>query len=134
VRCFGTPLITLCSNSVEHALIFGGPKLMLALQASFPNPFYVCDGTYCCCHCINTGSPISFSSLILNAISSTEIDAALDTVNVQKLAELLRDQSSQSTTQFLVVSHRPEMWDIAKYLVGVYELERSAQIISCRFE
>lgn len=81
-------------------------SLMLALQLSFPSPFYVCD----------------------------EIDAALDTVNVARLAALLRDQSRETETQFLVVSHRPEMWEASGFLVGVYERAGSAQAVVCSFQ
>ncbi|TMW60863.1 hypothetical protein Poli38472_000905 [Pythium oligandrum] len=80
-------------------------SLMLAFQASFSCPFYICD----------------------------EIDAALDTINVSKLGKLLLQQSEKTKTQFLIVSHRPEMWELCSYLVGIYERDHSACAIACHF-
>lgn len=57
------------------------------------------------------------------------MDAALDTYNVHKVARLLHKQSKDSATQFIIVSHRPEMWKECEYFVGVYEREHSAEII-----
>lgn len=100
---------------------------MLAFQVSFPCPFYLydgmCDRSYV--HLLLQGTHIS--------TLATEIDAALDTVNVAKLGSLLRSQSLDAGTQFLVVSHRPEMWNLCASLVGVFERNGSAHTVACQF-
>nr|CCA16488.1 Structural maintenance of chromosome putative [Albugo laibachii Nc14] len=76
-------------------------SLILAFQMTYPCPIYICD----------------------------EMDASLDTYNVHKVAQLLHKQSKDTDTQFIIVSHRPEMWKNCVYFVGVYEREHSAEII-----
>jgi len=49
-----------------------------------------------------------------------EIDAALDVVVVSNLAKLLQSKARTSNTQFLVVTHRPEMISHAEKLLGIY--------------
>ncbi|GAB4817139.1 hypothetical protein N2152v2_004185 [Parachlorella kessleri] len=46
-----------------------------------------------------------------------EVDCALDTVNAGRLADYIR---SRSDTQYLVVSHKPQVYEKADSLVGVY--------------
>lgn len=62
---------------------------------------------------LHAASPTSF--LILD-----EIDAALDTIKVVRLAKILRETALQSGTSVVVVSHRQEMWDQSTALFGLY--------------
>ncbi|EQC33706.1 hypothetical protein SDRG_08810 [Saprolegnia diclina VS20] len=79
-------------------------SLLLSFQASFVCPVFICD----------------------------EIDAALDTYNVERLGKLL--VAAAAKTQFIVVSHRAEMWNQAHALVGVYSVGREGSaILPCRF-
>ncbi|PRW44928.1 nuclear condensin complex subunit isoform A [Chlorella sorokiniana] len=65
--------------------------LCFALQAAFPSPFYFFD----------------------------EIDASLDTVNAGRVAEYIAAQRA-SGAQYIVVSHKPQVYEQAGCLVGVY--------------
>ena len=67
-------------------------SLSLSIQRLFPSPFWIMD----------------------------EIDAALDVVVVSNLAKLLQSKARSSNTQFLVVTHRPEMISHAEKLLGIY--------------
>lgn len=78
----------------------GGEKALTALALVFsiqkylPAPFYALD----------------------------EVDASLDTMNVERIAEMVRKQSS--STQFLVVSHRRPMIEAANRTLGVTQKEK----------
>jgi len=78
----------------------GGEKALTALALVFsiqkylPAPFYALD----------------------------EVDASLDTMNVERIAEMVRKQSSD--TQFLVVSHRRPMIEAANRTIGVTQKEK----------
>ena len=78
----------------------GGEKALTALALVFsiqrylPAPFYALD----------------------------EVDASLDTMNVEKIAEMVKKQSSD--TQFLVVSHRRPMIEAANRTIGVTQKEK----------
>ncbi|EFN58450.1 hypothetical protein CHLNCDRAFT_19988 [Chlorella variabilis] len=83
--------------------------LCFALQAAFPSPFYFFD----------------------------EIDCALDTVNAARVADYIASQQQQeagdgqgSAAQFLVVSHRPQVYERAGCLVGVYSCGRASHAIT----
>ena len=77
----------------------GGEKALTALALVFsiqkylPAPFYALD----------------------------EVDASLDTMNVERIAEMVKKQSSD--TQFLVVSHRRPMIEAANRTIGVTQKE-----------
>ena len=78
----------------------GGEKALTALALVFsiqrylPAPFYALD----------------------------EVDASLDTMNVERIADMVKKQSSD--TQFLVVSHRRPMIEAANRTIGVTQKEK----------
>ena len=78
----------------------GGEKALTALALVFsiqkylPAPFYALD----------------------------EVDASLDTMNVERIAEMVKKQSAD--TQFLVVSHRRPMIEAANRTIGVTQKEK----------
>ena len=78
----------------------GGEKALTALALVFsiqkylPAPFYALD----------------------------EVDASLDTMNVERIAEMIKKQSAD--TQFLVVSHRRPMIEAAVRTIGVTQKEK----------
>ena len=78
----------------------GGEKALTALALVFsiqkylPAPFYALD----------------------------EVDASLDTMNVERIADMVKKQSSD--TQFLVVSHRRPMIEAASRTLGVTQKEK----------
>lgn len=55
-----------------------------------------------------------------------EIDASLDTLNTEKLSKLLQKMPSQ----FICVSLRPNMYESANELIGVYQLNNTSKTIS----
>jgi chromosome segregation protein len=61
-----------------------------------------------------------------------EIDAHLDPYNAERLADLLRGQSSNS--QFIVISLRDVVIDRAEQLFGVYIQQGISQIVSTKME
>ena len=73
---------------------------IIALQSIYPMPFYMFD----------------------------EIDAHLDIVNTQRLAELLRERSRNS--QFIVISLKDTTISRAERVYGVYVQEGSSQVVS----
>lgn len=68
--------------------------LVFAIQKYLPAPFYALD----------------------------EVDASLDTMNVERIADMVKKQSSN--TQFLVVSHRRPMIEAANRTIGVTQKEK----------
>ena len=54
--------------------------------------------------------------------SFDEVDANLDGLNVEKLAEMIKNQSEN--TQFVVVSHRKPMIESANRTIGVTQKEK----------
>lgn len=78
----------------------GGEKALTALALVFsiqkylPAPFYALD----------------------------EVDASLDTMNVERIADMVKKQSTN--TQFLVVSHRRPMIEAASRVIGVTQKEK----------
>lgn len=78
----------------------GGEKSLTALafvfaiQRYMPSPFYAFD----------------------------EVDANLDTLNVEKIASMVKNQSKE--TQFIVVSHRKPMIEAANRTIGVTQKEK----------
>ena len=48
------------------------------------------------------------------------VSADLDTAVVASVAEFINEMASQDDVQVVIVSHRPEMYESAKQLVGVY--------------
>jgi chromosome segregation protein len=78
----------------------GGEKALTALSFVFaiqkymPAPFYAFD----------------------------EVDASLDSINVEKLANIVQSQSD--STQFIVVSHRKPMIESADRTIGVTQKEK----------
>lgn len=87
------------SNNKLGALS-GGEKALTALALVFsiqrylPAPFYALD----------------------------EVDASLDTMNVERIADMVKKQSSD--TQFIVVSHRRPMIEAASRTIGVTQKEK----------
>ena len=87
------------SNNKLGALS-GGEKaltalaLVFAIQKYLPAPFYALD----------------------------EVDASLDTMNVERIADMIKKQSID--TQFIVVSHRRPMIESAQRTIGVTQKEK----------
>ena len=77
-------------------------KLILAMQDIFPSPFYIMD----------------------------EVDAALDTSTAERLGQLLKLKASTTDTQFILVSHRPELMESAFRIIGIYLLHDMPTSIS----
>ena len=81
-------------------LLSGGEKALTALSFVFaiqrymPAPFYAFD----------------------------EVDASLDGINVEKLANIVQTQAE--STQFIVVSHRKPMIESANRTIGVTQKEK----------
>ena len=71
---------------------------IFALQYTKPSPFYVLD----------------------------EIDAALDKLNSQRMAELIRNLSK--TSQFIVVSHNDYVISKADVIVGIAKYKGSSKV------
>ncbi len=61
-----------------------------------------------------------------------EIDAHLDPSNVERLGELLAEESEKS--QFVVITLKPEMVSKADRIYGVYGLEGSSHVVSTTFK
>jgi len=59
-----------------------------------------------------------------------EIDAALDSRRTQALAAYIRAQSFQS----IFISHRPQMLDVSRQLIGTYSLCGASQSAALAFE
>eukprot|EP00752_Nemacystus_decipiens_P016359 g14628.t2 len=78
-----------------------GLALNLATQAVRPAPLYLMD----------------------------EIDSALDTHKVRRVAMLLADRAKSGNEQCIVISHRPEMHARGSHLVGVYHCEGTARTV-----
>ena len=73
----------------------GGEKsLVFAIQKYLPAPFYALD----------------------------EVDANLDGINVERLADIIQEQAKN--TQFIVVSHRKPMIESANRTIGVTQKEK----------
>ncbi|MGQ9469830.1 MAG: AAA family ATPase [Nitrososphaerales archaeon] len=89
----------------ESTSISGGEKtitalaFILSIQSVYPSPFYLFD----------------------------EIDAHLDAVNVERLAELLRERSKQS--QIILVTLKPPMIARASAIYGVYNEDGLSKVI-----
>ena len=66
--------------------------LSLAFQRLYPSPLYIFD----------------------------EVDASLDIVAVERLAKFILRHSMQSHSQFIVVSLRPEFYQLAPVLIGAH--------------
>jgi structural maintenance of chromosome 1 len=81
-------------RGIDH--LSGGEKtmaavaLLFAVQSVFPAPFIVLD----------------------------EVDAALDSVNVQRVADYIRSRASDQL-QFIVISHKASLYERSSGLVGV---------------
>jgi chromosome segregation ATPase len=71
----------------------------------FPQPFYVLD----------------------------EVDAALDTVKVDRLAKLLRKRADEHGSQFVVISHRPALPEAADRIIGVYQCDSTSRTAAMDF-
>ncbi|GMH36925.1 hypothetical protein BSKO_04798 [Bryopsis sp. KO-2023] len=56
-----------------------------------------------------------------------EIDCALDTTNAVRVADYIQKQSS---AQYIVVSHKPQVFERAGCLVGIYSAGGSAAAIT----
>ena len=87
-------------HPVSLKALSGGEKtitalaFVLAIQKYMPAPFYAFD----------------------------EVDANLDTMNVERIADMLKTQSKN--TQFIVVSHRKPMIESANRTIGVTQKEK----------
>ncbi len=87
-------------NKNKLGALSGGEKaltalaLVFAIQKYLPAPFYALD----------------------------EVDASLDTMNVERIADMIKKQSIE--TQFLVVSHRRPMIEAASRTIGVTQKEK----------
>lgn len=93
----------------KRAVLVGDPMqlpptiaLVLALHAYKPTPFYVMD----------------------------EIDAALDWRNFSIIAAYLKERASLDA-QFVVISLRSAMFEVAQQMVGVYKQRNCSQVVVC---
>ncbi len=78
-------------------------SLLFAIHSCFPSTFFIFD----------------------------EIDASLDSRTVGKLGVMIKELSLKYTTSnFLVVSHRSEMIEMATRILGLYHANNKPQIIS----
>lgn len=75
--------------------------LIFALHAYRPTPLYVMD----------------------------EIDAALDYRNVSIVARYIKERCAGASAQFLVVSLRSDMFELADRLVGVYKVQQRTRTL-----
>lgn len=80
----------------------GSLAMLLAIQDCFPSPLYIMD----------------------------EVDAALDTYTSARVGGLLREKAISSGTQFILVSHRPELHIYASRVVGLYLFNGSPSCVS----
>lgn len=79
--------------------------LALALQQCFPSPLFLCD----------------------------EIDASLDTQNIEKIAKVIQTVANQLQNQFICISLRHQMYEFANKLIGVYHFNHTSKTISKDF-
>ena len=93
------PKVKLKSLSGGERSVAAG-ALVFAIQQYTPAPFYALD----------------------------EIDAALDSMNIDKLADMIQTQSKQ--IQFVVVSHRKPMIDVSDRSIGVTQKEKGKSLVS----
>lgn len=88
------------------SVLSGGEKTLVSLSLIFalhdykPNSIYIMD----------------------------EIDASLDYLNVQKVAEYIHQR--KSTAQFLIVSLRCQMFEAADQLIGIYKPQHESQVLA----
>jgi structural maintenance of chromosome 1 len=86
----------------------GGEKTVAALALLFaihkyrPSPFFVMD----------------------------EIDAALDNVNVKRVAQYIRERAAEGSLQFVVISLKDNFYQLAHGLVGIYR-DRREEASAC---
>lgn len=59
-----------------------------------------------------------------------EIDCALDTANAGRVAQYILAQGS---AQYLVVSHKPQVFEQASCLIGVYSKHGAASAVVAQF-
>ncbi|CAN0088552.1 unnamed protein product [Ectocarpus fasciculatus] len=78
-----------------------GLALNLATQAVRPAPLYLMD----------------------------EIDSALDTHKVRRVASMLADRAQSGSEQCIVISHRAEMQERGSHLIGVYHCDGTARTV-----
>jgi len=104
--------VTLCcrwpkQGFLEFKNLSGGQQalaavvLSVSLQRVSPMPFYIMD----------------------------EIDASLDSENVSKVTKLLLNESEKGV-QYVLVTHRPEMYEQCNRMVGIYSLQGSSKCVS----
>ncbi|CAN0089140.1 unnamed protein product, partial [Ectocarpus sp. 12 AP-2014] len=58
-----------------------------------------------------------------------EIDSALDTHKVRRVASMLADRAQSGSEQCIVISHRVEMQERGSHLVGVYHCDGTARTV-----
>ncbi|CAM9258598.1 unnamed protein product [Sphacelaria rigidula] len=58
-----------------------------------------------------------------------EIDSALDTHKVRRVAAMLAARTSDGNEQCIVISHRPEMHERASHLLGIYHCKGTARTV-----
>lgn len=77
----------------------------------------------------------SFCDIAFDAVYILdEVDAALDTRTAYRMGQLLRQRSLKNGTQFIVVSHHPELQVAASRIIGFYHhLGRSTSISVSQF-
>eukprot|EP01126_Amoeba_proteus_P007678 TRINITY_DN12756_c0_g1_i1.p1 TRINITY_DN12756_c0_g1~~TRINITY_DN12756_c0_g1_i1.p1 ORF type:complete len:197 (-),score=45.06 TRINITY_DN12756_c0_g1_i1:190-780(-) len=68
--------------------------LSFAINKVFPSPFYLLD----------------------------EVDAALDSLAVERVAKYIKQVCKEEGSQFLIVSHRPQMYEVFPTIIGTYKI------------
>lgn len=63
-----------------------------------------------------------------------EMDASLDTRTVFRVGRILREKAHALNTQFIIVSHRPELQAIATRLVGLYQCHGRPTALTLHFD
>ena len=59
--------------------------------------------------------------LLTNLFVLDEVDAALDQHNIEKLSKFILQHKSNSNTQFLLISHKLDLYQHADTLFGLYK-------------
>ncbi|MEN2499289.1 MAG: Structural maintenance of chromosomes protein 1B [Marteilia pararefringens] len=63
-----------------------------------------------------------------------EVCAALDADNVRKLSKFITHHSHEYNTQFILISHKLEMYHNANVLFGLYKQDQSTELLSLDLE
>lgn len=75
---------------------------------------------------------LSFKNLFPSPIYLfDEIDSNLDILTIERVFQFLFIESSNQTSQFIIISLQPSFYEYCPYLIGVYQYNYSSQTIFC---